>query len=91
MGGDGRDKWRLHWHPDSTVSPERYPHMHLPPDWKKHIPTERVALETAIMYCIAEGAPLACDRQEAMSTLMISRSRHALWRKWSTHPDESLH
>ncbi|WP_054054460.1 hypothetical protein [Alloactinosynnema sp. L-07] len=89
-GPDGSDQWRMHWHPDSRVSPERYPHMHLPPDLKIHRRTSRMTFEAAITWCIALGAPLSVETAEALQIVTLTEARHVLWRGWSNHPDEVL-
>jgi hypothetical protein len=64
----GSDRWRMHWHPDG-VSESRGPHLHIPPNLKVHRPCNLITFETAIRWCIADGAPLTCSRTEAEDEL----------------------
>ncbi|MFD0199597.1 MULTISPECIES: hypothetical protein [Saccharothrix] len=84
---DGKTQWRMHWHPNGR-SPVDYPHMHTLPDLKAHKPTARVTFEKAVLWCIASGAPLCCEVEEAMQILEVTESLHRLHRSWSERPGE---
>jgi hypothetical protein len=84
----GGDLWRMHWHPDGR-SDTREPHLHVPPDLKVHRPCDRMTLETAIRWCIGDGAPLLCTPQEAEEQLLLSETPHKLHRTWASSHDRS--
>jgi hypothetical protein len=77
----GEDRWRMHWHPKGH-SPVTYPHLHLPPDLKRHFPCERTTFEKAILWCAELGAPLTCTRAEADNRLLLLEAPHRLHRSW---------
>jgi hypothetical protein len=77
----GSDAWRMHWHPEGN-SPVEHPHLHLPPDLKRHLLSERATLEQAISWCAEYGAPLTCSRDEAADRLVLAESAHRLHRTW---------
>ncbi len=83
---DGRDLWRMHWHPDGQ-SDIREPHLHVPPELKVHRPCDRATFETAIRWCIGDGAPLVCTLQEAEDQLLLSETPHKLHRTWASPHD----
>jgi hypothetical protein len=78
---EGSDAWRMHWHPDGN-SPVIHAHLHLTPDLKRHLPTERATLEKAISWCAQYGAPLTCSMEEAADRLVLAESPHLLHRTW---------
>jgi hypothetical protein len=82
----GRDLWRMHWHPDG-VSAVREPHLHVQPDLKIHRPCDRMTFETAIRWCIKDGAALVCTPQEAEDLLLLSETPHRLNRTWASPLD----
>lgn len=67
----GGDRWRMHWHPEG-ISDVREPHLHIPPDLKVHRPCDSMTFETAIRWCIKDGAPLTCAPQEAERKLTVT-------------------
>jgi hypothetical protein len=83
--GDG-DLWRMHWHP-AGGGDIREPHLHGPPDLKVHRPCERMTLETAIRWCIEDGAPLICTPKKAEDQLVLSEAPHKLHRTWASPHD----
>ena len=83
---DGCDKWRMHWHPDG-LSDAREPHLHVPPDLKVHRPCDRMTFETAIRWCIKDGAPLNRSLREAEDFLAEVEAPHRLHRTWSSRLD----
>ncbi|MGH3355691.1 MAG: hypothetical protein ACRDOJ_07305 [Nocardioidaceae bacterium] len=82
----GSDLWRMHWHPDGR-SEVREPHLHTPPDLDVHRPCDRMTFETAIRWCIEDGAPLTCAAQEAEDQLLVAETPHKLHRTWSSPLD----
>ncbi|MGW1678484.1 hypothetical protein [Saccharopolyspora sp. NPDC002376] len=86
---DGTDAWRIHWHPVGN-SPAKGPHIHLPPTYNEHLPTGRVTFEQTIMWCIEYGAPLRCERAEALNRLAAAEAPHVLFRSWSDQPPAEL-
>lgn len=81
---DGNDLWRLHWHPDGR-SRVKGPHIHRPPDMKKHWSTPRMSFEDAVRWCIESGAPVSCSsNQEALDVLAQTEAPHLLHRSWTT-------
>lgn len=81
-GRDGQDAWRMHWHP-SGRSRVSYAHLHLPPDFSRHLPGERMTLERAVIWCGEYGAPLTCSSQEAENRLLLLEAPHRLHRSWA--------
>lgn len=81
----GADLWRMHWHPEG-VSPAKEPHIHLPPDLDRHLPTGRMALETAIVWLVEFDAPLRIDHDEAKNKIAELEAAHRLYRTWSDAP-----
>lgn len=77
----GTDAWRMHWHPGGN-SPITFAHLHLPPDLKRHLPSERMTFEKAIAWCAQFGAPLTCSTEEANDRLVLAESAHRLHRTW---------
>ena len=77
----GADAWRMHWHPEGN-SPVDYPHLHLPPELKRHLVSERATLEQAITWCAEYGAPLTCSKDEAADRLVLAETPHRLHRTW---------
>jgi hypothetical protein len=77
----GYDEWRMHWHPEGD-SPVAFPHLHLPPNLKRHLPSERITFEKAIAWCAEYGAPLTCSPGEAADRLVLAESAHRLHRSW---------
>lgn len=88
-GEDENLRWMMHWHPNGTSDVD-YPHLHIQPNLKQHQPTPRLTFEKAIEWCIAAGAPLCCDLEEALQILLLSETRHRLHRSWSERPGEQL-
>jgi hypothetical protein len=78
---DGQDAWRMHWHPEGN-SPITWAHLHLPPDFGRHLACDRMTLEQAILWCAEYGAPLTCSRQEAENRLLLIEAPHRLHRTW---------
>lgn len=58
--------WRVHWHP-TGVSPVKEPHLHLPPDLNRGLPTGRLTFEKVIVWLIEFDAPIRVSREEALS------------------------
>ena len=83
---NGKDKWRMHWHPDG-LSDMHDPHLHTPPDLKVHRPCDRMTFETAIRWCLEDGAPLTCGVREAEDLLTEAEAPHRLHRSWSSALD----
>ena len=81
----GADLWRLHWHP-TGMSPAKEPHIHLPPDLDRHLPTGRITFEKTIIWLVEYDAPLRVSRDEAMQTLAQVEAAHLLYRTWSDTP-----
>lgn len=81
----GSDLWRMHWHPEG-VSPAKGPHIHLPPDLDRHLPTGRMAFESALVWLIEFDAPLRIDRDEAKNKVAELEAAHLLYRTWSNVP-----
>jgi len=81
----GSDVWRLHWHPVGK-SPAKEPHIHLPPDLDRHLPTGRITFEKALVWLIEYDAPLRVDRDEAVAVLAQEEASHLLYRTWSEAP-----
>jgi hypothetical protein len=77
----GPDLWRMHWHPEGN-SPVTVAHLHLPPDLRRHLPSERMTFEKAILWCAEFGAPLSCTKQEAADRLLLTEAQHRLHRSW---------
>ncbi|MGH3863832.1 hypothetical protein [Actinokineospora sp.] len=84
----GSDLWRIHWHPVG-VSPAKEPHIHLPPDLGRHLPTGRITFEKAIAWMIEYDAPLRLERDAALAELAEVEAGHLLNRTWSDRPRES--
>jgi hypothetical protein len=78
---EGGDAWRMHWHPGG-VSDVEFAHLHLPPDLRRHLASERMTLEKAIQWCAQHDAPLTCDPDEAANRLMMIEAPHRLHRSW---------
>lgn len=76
------DLWRMHWHPGREE--EMRPHLHLPPDLDRHLPTGRMTLEKAVEWCIRYGATANCadwpDRLHALE------AKHIQYRTWNEKP-----
>jgi hypothetical protein len=85
----GHDLWRIHWHP-TGVSPTKEPHLHLPPDLDRHLPTGRITFEKALMWLIEYDAPTRCDRDKALAVLAETETPHLLYRTWSDSPENVL-
>jgi hypothetical protein len=82
-GRDGKDQWRIHWHPDGR-SRVRVPHIHRPPDLKQHWPTGRMTFENAVAWCIESGAAVrGGDNQQARNQLAVIEAPHLLYRSWN--------
>lgn len=81
----GHDLWRLHWHPAGR-SPEKGPHMHLPPDLDRHLPVGRITFEQALKWLIEYDAPLRVDREHALAELSEIEAAHLLHRSWTDKP-----
>lgn len=81
----GSDLWRIHWHP-TGVSPAKEPHLHLPPDLDRHLPTGRITFEKAIVWLIEYDAPLRVERTLALRDLAKIEAPHLLYRTWSDVP-----
>ncbi len=81
----GQDHWRAHWHPSGN-SPVTWPHLHLPSDFKRHLPSERFTLENAIFWCAQYDAPLTCSMAEAEDRLVLAEAPHRLHRSWPPQP-----
>ena len=80
-GLNGQDLWRMHWHPKGN-SPVTYAHLHLPPNFKRHLACERTTFEKAILWCVEYGAPLTCTAEEAADRLLLLEATHRLHRSW---------
>jgi len=78
---DGPDHWRMHWHPEGN-SPVTWAHLHLPPNYKRHLASERMTFEKAISWCAEFGAPLTCTPTEAADRLLLTEAPHRLHRSW---------
>jgi hypothetical protein len=81
----GADLWRMHWHP-MGVSPSKDPHVHLPPDLDRHLPTGRMTFENALSWLIEFDAPLRVSRDDALAEIAQTEAPHVLYRTWSTKP-----
>ncbi|MGQ0838138.1 hypothetical protein [Actinokineospora sp.] len=81
----GADHWRIHWHPAGR-SPVKEPHIHLPPDLGRHLPTGRITFEKALVWLIEFDAPLRVDRNDALTELASVEADHLLHRSWSDFP-----
>jgi hypothetical protein len=46
-----------------------------------------MTFETAIRWCIKDGAPLVCTEQEAEDQLLLSETPHRLNRTWASPLD----
>jgi hypothetical protein len=84
----GQDVWLIHWHPVG-VSPYKEPHVHIPPDLSRHLPTGRITFEKVIAWCIEYGAPTRADKQGALNQLALCEAPHVLYRSWSDSPKEA--
>ena len=85
--GDPRPhRWRMHWHPEGN-SPVVDPHLHRPPDISEHWPTPRMSLETAIRWCLIEGAPPSCSTAEVDNKLTEAESAFRLFGSWQDTTD----
>lgn len=78
---DGTDRWRMHWHPEGK-SPITWAHLHMPPDDKLHLASDRMTFEKAIMWCAQFGAPLTCTLGEAADRVLLIEAPHRLNRTW---------
>ena len=78
---EGGGAWRMHWHPGGGSDVE-FAHLHLPPDFRRHLASERMPLEKAIQWCAQHDAPLTCDPDEAANRLMMIEAPHRLHRSW---------
>jgi hypothetical protein len=83
------DLWRMHWHPEGK-SAVKGPHLHLPPDLGRHLPTARFTFEHAVRWLVEYDAPLRCTAREAKDLLAELEVPHLLYRSWSGSPDGSL-
>lgn len=71
----------MHWHPDGR-SNVTDPHLHRQPDTKLHWPTPRMSFETAVRWCMTEGAPMTCSAAEADNRLTDSEAAFKLYGSW---------
>jgi len=83
----GADLWRIHWHPDGA-SPARGPHLHMPPDLERHLPTGRSTFEHAVAWLVEYDAPLRCGTGEVKGRLAELEAPHLLYRTWTASPGE---
>jgi len=83
----GADLWRMHWHPDGR-SPAKGPHLHLPPDLDRHLPTGRSTFEQALCWLIEFDAPARCNSADAQARLAELEAAHLLHRTWNISPGE---
>ena len=84
----GADLWRMHWHPVGT-SPEKGPHLHLPPDLTRHLPTGRFTFEHALTWLAEYDAPLRVAPDEMKRRLAELEAPHILHRTWTSNPGEA--
>lgn len=77
---NGVDQFRFDWHPDGN-STEGRPHVHTPPDMRRHWIGGRVTFEDFIENCIEAGVTRA--RSGFREVLELSRSVHKQYRTWS--------
>jgi hypothetical protein len=80
QGFDGKDLWRMHWHPGGN-SPVEFRHLHLPPDYK-HLITDRMTWEQCILWTATAEAPLTCSVEEAHDRLALTEVEHKLYKSW---------
>jgi hypothetical protein len=86
--GKSEDEWLIHWHPKGD-SAYKEPHVHIPPDLARHLPTGRITFEKVIAWCIEYGAPTSGTKQEALDALTVIEAPHLLHRSWSDSPREA--
>lgn len=77
---DGEDQFRFDWHPDGR-SDEGRPHIHTPPNMRRHWIGGRQTFEDFIENCVEAGVTPA--RPDYSDVLELSRSTHKLYRSWS--------
>jgi len=77
---NGEDQFRFDWHPDGR-SDEGKPHIHTPPDMRRHWIGGRQTFEDFIENCVEAGVTPA--RSDYRDVLELSRSTHKLYRSWS--------
>lgn len=53
----GSDVWAMHWHPNGRSACTR-PHIHMPPDPKRHLVGPHHDFEHAVAWAIEWGAPI---------------------------------
>lgn len=82
---DDHAKWRMHWHPEGR-SYVTEPHLHRLPDTKIHWSTPRMSFETAVRWCMTEGAPLSCGEAEADDRLTSTEATFKLFSSWQQTP-----
>lgn len=82
----GEDQWRMHWHPQAQggTDREQRPHLHLPPDFKAHLPTPRMTLEKAIEWCFGYGVKPNCP--DWTDRLTAAETPHIDHRSWFDNP-----
>lgn len=82
----GDDQWRMHWHPKSLAGSDREqrPHIHLPHDFKAHLPTPRMTLEKAIEWCFGYGVKPNCP--DWTDRLTAAETPHIDHRSWFDNP-----
>ncbi|BBG01748.1 MULTISPECIES: hypothetical protein [Pseudonocardia] len=83
---NGTHLWRMHWHPEGNSSVTG-PHLHRPPDLKRHWSTPRLSFETAIEWCVTSGAPTSCDSVEMADRLIETESAYKLYGSWQQTSD----
>lgn len=78
----GEDQWRMHWHPKVPEGSDREsrPHIHLPHNFKAHLPTPRMTLEKAIEWCFGYGVSPNC--KDWTDRLTRAESPHLEHRTW---------
>jgi hypothetical protein len=82
----GEDQWRMHWHPRAPAGSDREqrPHIHLPHNFKAHLPTPRMTLEKAIEWCFGFGVEPRCD--DWTQRLTRAEEPHLQHRTWFDDP-----
>lgn len=88
IDGEAEDAWLIHWHPTGN-SPYKEPHLHLPNDFRRHLPTGRITFEKVIAWCIEFGARTRGSPQAALDQLALCEAAHLLYRSWSDTPRQA--
>ncbi|GAB3008542.1 hypothetical protein LWP59_02685 [Amycolatopsis acidiphila] len=86
--GRSEDEWLIHWHPTGN-SPYKEPHVHIPPDLGRHLPTGRITFEKVIAWCIEYGARTKDTEAQALQQLALCEAPHLLYRSWSDSPQQA--